>query len=206
MILQLAESISAVTQILQLAEENPKKSPGAKLPDSRLVKDDGLVGQLAVNPADELGELGIPGKRFLLLLEGLPLEVSVLTEVARPTLVSLEDPALRPCDASGSNLTGPKVVVVGIGGLDGFDQSQVPGIAFALRVRHDYVFASSVGAVWSDTGTAAERFGAGRAGLLVSSSAFECGFPHKIVEYRQYRGICRRGDSSGASVISRVTI
>ena len=171
-----------------------------------MVKENGLVGQLAVNPADELGELGVIGKCFLLIPEGLPLEVSVLSEVARPILVSMKDPVLRPCDASGSNLTGPKVVVAGIGVLDGFDQSQVPGIAEALRVRHDYVFASSVGAVWSDTGTAAERFGADRAGLLVGSSAFECGYPHKITEYRQCRDICNRGDSSGASLSSRVTI
>ena len=33
MILQLAESISAVTQILPLVEKSPKKSPGAKRPD-----------------------------------------------------------------------------------------------------------------------------------------------------------------------------
>jgi len=88
-----------------------------------LVKENGLVGQLAVNPADELGELGVIGKCFLLIPEGLPLEVSVLSEVARPILVSMKDPSLRPCDASGSNLTGSEVVIVGIGCLDGCDQS-----------------------------------------------------------------------------------
>ena len=85
----------------------------------RLVKEDGLVGQLAIDPADEACEVGIIGKCFLLIPEGLPLEASVPTKVACPILVSIEDPVLRPCDASGSNLTGPKVVVVGIGVLDG---------------------------------------------------------------------------------------
>ena len=172
----------------------------------RAVEVDGLVGQLSVNPADEFEELGVPGEFFLLLLEGLLFEVGVLTEVARPILVRVIDPVLRPCDASGSNLTDPKVVVVGIGGFDRFDQSQVPGIAFALRVHHDCVFAPSVGAAWLAVRTAGEVLGADRAGLLESSSVFEGGSPREIAEYRQCRCICRRGDRSGAYVTSRGTI
>ena len=66
----------------------------------RLVKVDGLVGQLAIDPADEAGELGVIGKCVLLIPEGLPFEASIPTEVACPLLVSIEDPALWPCDAS----------------------------------------------------------------------------------------------------------
>ena len=152
---------------------------------------DGLVGQLSVNPADELEEFGVPGEFFLLHPEGLLLEVGVLAEVARPFIVRVIDPVLGPCDASGSNLADPEVVVMRIGGFDRVEQSQVSGIALTLRVHHDIVFAPSVSAVWSAVRTAAEVLGADRAGLLDSSSAFEGGSPREIAENRQYRCIDR---------------
>jgi hypothetical protein len=158
-----------------------------------VVEVDGLVGQLSVNPADELGEFGVPDEFSLLPLEGLLLEVGVLAEVARPIIVRVIDPVLGPCDASGSNLADPEVVVMGIGGFDRVEQRQVSGIALTLRVHHDIVFAPSVSAVcsWAAIRTAADVLGADRAGLLESSSAEEEGSPREIAENRQYRCIDR---------------
>ena len=112
-----------------------------------MVKVDGLVGQLSVDPADELGELVITYECSLLFPEVLRLEASVSSKVDCPISVSVIDPVLRPCDAPGSNLTGPEVVVVRVRISDGLGQSQVPAIADALRVRHNYVSASSISAV-----------------------------------------------------------
>ena len=151
---------------------------------------DGLVSQLPVNPVDELGELGVTGEFFLLRPEELPFEVGVLAEVARPFIVRAIDPVLGPCDASGSNLADPEVVVKGIG-FDRVVQSQVPGIALTLRVHHDIVFAPSISAVWAAVRTAAEVLGADRAGLLENYSAEEGGSPREIAGNRQYRCIDR---------------
>ena len=158
----------------------------------RAVGVDGLVGQLSVNPADELGEFGVHGELFLLRPEELPLEVGVLGKVARPFIVRAIDPVLGPCDAPGSNLTDPEVVVMGIG-FDSIVQSLVPGIALTLRVHHDSVLAPSVSAAWSAVRTATEVFGAAwnRAGLLDSPSASEGDSPREIAENRQYRCIDR---------------
>ena len=51
---------------------------------------DGLVGQLLINPADETGESGVPGKCLLLIPEGLLFEVIILTEIASPLFVSVK--------------------------------------------------------------------------------------------------------------------
>ena len=74
----------------------------------RVVKVDGFVDQLSIDPADEAGEVGVPGKCLLLIPEGLLLEVSILTEIATPLLVGVEGPTLWPCDA-----TDPEVIEVG---------------------------------------------------------------------------------------------
>ena len=95
---------------------------------------DGLVGQLSVNPADEAGELGVPGKCLLLIPEGLLFEVIILTEIASPLNVGVEDPALWPCDAAWGDLTDPEVIEVGISEPDGYSQSLVSRIGLGLRV------------------------------------------------------------------------
>jgi hypothetical protein len=101
---------------------------------ARVIGVDGLVGQLPVNPADELGEFGVLGELFLLRLEELPFEPGIMGKVASPFIVRAVDPVLGSCDASGSNLSGSEVVEVGVGCLDGLCQSQVFGIALVACV------------------------------------------------------------------------
>ena len=92
-----------------------------------MVKVDGFAGQLSIDPP---GGVGAPSKCFLLIPEGLLLEVSMLTEIATPLLVG-------PCDEAGSDLADPEVI--GMGSARRMDKARAWCLGSGLASEWDII-------------------------------------------------------------------